>query len=176
MIPCKVMNKKFSHVIVVAITTLFLHTISFAQTNHDYSYLLKCFSNPAIDSFKTAIDGIGEIESINYSSDNVESGLSFFDIPQNKQSKSIKKLAQVAASRHIQTWKNNSRIVLNKQYTEGTASIVDLRFHLLIEDIYMQVIIICENKRIYELTTFRDTGDKTFFNILTEKVRMKKCL
>ena len=133
MMTSKLSKKKFSHLIVLVITALFLTTISYAQTKNDYSYLLTCFIDPAIDSFKTEIDGIGEVESVNYSSDSIESGLSFYDIPQNKQGISIKKLAKVAANRHIQIWKNNSRITLYKQYSKGTTSILDLRLHLLIE-------------------------------------------
>ncbi len=171
-----VVNKFFQQTFVLAITTILFTKISLSQQNVDYSYLIACFKDPAIDSFNTDIDGIGEIKSINYTSDSVEAALSFYDIPQDKKNKSTGKLAQVATDRHIQTWKNNSKIILYDKYKVGLANIIDLRLHLLIEDIYMQVIIISEKNKIYELTSFRDTVDKAFFDKLNEKVKKKTCL
>jgi hypothetical protein len=149
---------------------------TYSQTNTNFSYLKKCFKNSSIDSFKNQIDGIGEVMFYSVTSDSVESMLNYYFIPKDKQSKKRRKLAELAANRQIETWKNNSNIILNKKYETDFASFIDLRLHMIIENIYLQVIIVCEDNMVYEIDCFRDENDKAFFDDQTRKIQKKNCL
>lgn len=109
------------------------------------------------------------------SADTQEIGLFYYIIPDKARGKSNEKLARLAAGFQTETWKNNSRIVSSKQYNDGPVTIVDTRLHLLIEDIYLQVIIICDGMMVFEIDSFRDTHDSVFFDRLLNKVRKKDC-
>ena len=150
---------------------------AFSQPATDFSWLLRCFNGGPVDSFEIEIDGIGTVMTRHLASDSVkmEAALFYYDIPAAQRRKSGKKLAGHAAHFQIKTWKNNSKLLLYKQYRIGEAIIVDARLHLLIEDIYLQVVVVLENNRVYEIDHFEDTNDKRIFDELTEKIRKKIC-
>jgi len=163
-----------SLLLVMLIVTALSTDKSYGQSKH--AYLLDCFSKKAIDTFETEIDNIGEIVNYGVESENVEDvGMIYYDIPKSKQSISLKRLVTYAANRQISTWKNNSKIIYNKQTEVDGAIISDVRLHLLIEDIYMQVIVVCEKEKVYEISCIRDKNEAAFFDKLTDKVRKKKC-
>jgi hypothetical protein len=99
----------------------------------------------------------------------------YYSIPASKQSKSVKKLAALAANLQISTWKNNSSIVLYNQSGTDTAYFVDVRLHMIIENIYLQVLIICEKNRVYEIDCFKDDYDKNYFDKITAAIKGKGC-
>lgn len=149
----------------------------YSQQKNDSLFLFKCPVNAETDTAEIEIEGIGEIKAIFYSlQDLEETGWTYYFVPENKQNTAASKLARLLADMHIQTWKNNSRVVELKKSQAGNASIIDVRLHILIEDIYMQVIAVSEKGELYEIMTFRDTNDKDYFNSVADNVRKKNCL
>lgn len=47
---------------------------------------------------------------------------------------------------------------------------------MLREDIYLQIIIICDKEKVYEIMCFRDTNDKTHFDALIKNIKEKSWL
>lgn len=159
------------------VSLFFLNNYTFGQKNLDYSYLIDCLNNSAKENGERNIDGIGEVKEFSLNSNELhETGLLYFNIPKNKKSKSLLKLAQSVSNDYTTTWKNNSKIIINKEYETPYACIIDLRLHIKIENIYMQVIIINDGEKIYQIMCFRDTNDEEYFNSLVEKTRNHNCL
>lgn len=157
--------------------TLFLSNFSFGQKSLNYSYLIDCFKNSATENGERNIDGIGNVEETSLNSNELsETGLIYFKIPKNRKNKSLLKLAQSVSSDYIKTWKNNSKIIRNNKYENDNACIIDLRLHIKIENIYMQVIIINDGEKIYQIMCFRDSEDEEYFDSLVEKTRNQNCL
>lgn len=156
--------------------TVFVNREAVAQSPVNHTFLLDCFKNSPVDSFEIEIKKLGELMSYNYEGDSAtETGLSWFTIPEEKRSMKRSKIAELAAARQTETWKNNSKIIFYERTETGAASIIDLRLHLLIEDIYFQVLIICEKDRVYEIDCFRDTNDKICFDNLARRIKTGKC-
>ena len=159
------------------VITLFFSNFSFGQKNQNYSYVLDCFKNSTTENGERNIDGIGNVKEISLNSNELsETGLLYFKIPKNKKNKSLLELAQLVANDYIKTWKNNSKIILNKRYENTNASIIDLRLHMIIEDIDMQVIIINDGEKIYQIMCFRNTTDEKYFDSLLDKINGQNCL
>lgn len=159
------------------VTTLFLSNFSFGQKSQNYNYLIDCFKNSTTENGKRNIDGIGDVEEISLNSNELsETGLIYFKIPKNKKNKPLLKLAQSVSNDYIKTWKNNSKIICNKSYENANACIIDLRLHMRIEDIYMQVIILNDGEKIYQIMCFRNSEEEEYFSSLVEKIRNQNCL
>lgn len=157
--------------------TLFLSNFSFGQKSQNYSYLIDCFKNSATENGERNIDGIGNVEETSLNSNELtETGLIYFKIPKNRKNKSLLKLAQSVSNDYIKTWKNNSKIISNNKYENDNACIIDLRLHIKIENIYMQIIIINDGEKIYQIMCFRDSEDEEYFDSLVEKTRNQNCL
>jgi hypothetical protein len=138
---------------------------------------LNCFKNSNIDSSEREIKGIGNVRIISFESRELEeTGMSYYEIPSGKRNKPASKLTQLAAVQWVETWKNNSRFELYEKLVIGEASIVDLRLHILIENIYVQLIFICDKEKIYEIMCFRDKNDEIHFNRLSKEIKEKVCL
>lgn len=149
----------------------------FCQNANNYEYLIACFKTPNIDSFEREIKGIGKVEAVSLESEELkETGLTYYEIPSKKKNKPSSKLAQLAAEQYIQTWKNNSRVKLYEAFAIGKSSIVDLRLHIIIEDIYVQIMFICDEGKIYEIMCFRAIYDTPHFDALSKKIKDKFCL
>ena len=147
------------------------------QNSDNYEYLIACFKNSNIDTSDREIKGIGKVQIISLESHELEeTGLAYYEIPVKKRDKAVSKLTRIAANQYIETWKNNSRIEQYEKFAIGESSIVDLRLHILIENIYVQIIFICDEKTLYEIICFRDINDETHFNALSKKVKDKSCL
>ena len=147
------------------------------QNSNNFEYLISCFKNSHIDSSEREIKGIGNVRTISFESHELqETGLTYYEVPLKKRNKPASELAQLASDQYVQTWKNNSRIEQYEKFAIGESSIVDLRLHILIEDIYLQIIFICDEEKIYEIMCFRGINDKTYFNKLTKKIKDKSCL
>jgi hypothetical protein len=159
------------------ICLLLISNLAISQEAKSYDYLIGCFKNPVTESEEIEIDKIGTVKPISLSSDELgEIGLFYYDIPKDKTSLSISKLAQFATKFHIDTWVNNSKIIMNDEKKIGAACIIDLRLHMLLEDIYMQVITVSEKGKIYQVISFADTDDyQSKFDSLQEKVIKKDC-
>jgi hypothetical protein len=153
------------------------HLYSYGQDKKDYSYLRSCFSATGIDTAQMEIDGFGEVFVLDYNSDTLEeTGLMVFTVPPKKQDKTLSKLAMTATQFHVKLWKNNSNVVAKNEIQLEGASMVDLRLHMLIENIYLQVITIAEGDKIYQVSCFRDTNETAFFDAMVNKLKEKKCL
>lgn len=147
------------------------------QTQKNYQYLPACFNTKGIDTAQIEIDGIGEVEVIDYSSDSLEeTGLMIYNIPEKKRGRSLAKLAMTATQFHVKLWKNNSKVLAKNEIPLEAAAIVDLRLHMLIENIYLQIVTICEGDTIYHVSVFRDTNDGKYFDEVVAKLKEKKCL
>ncbi|WP_298306143.1 hypothetical protein [Flavobacterium sp.] len=161
----------------LTITTLLTSNFSFGQNSKNYSYLIDCFKNSSTEKGERTINGIGNVEEIALSSNELnETGLLYFEIPKNKKGKSLVKLAELVTNDYVITWKNNSKVLLNQKYENTNACIIDLRLHIKIENIYMQVIVINDGEKIYQIMCFRDTADDTYFNSLIVKIKEQNCL
>lgn len=148
-----------------------------AQDKKNYSYLPSCFASEGIDTAQIEIDGMGEVTVLDYTSATLkETGLMTYIIPAKKQDKSPAKLAMTATQFHVKLWKNNSKVVAKNEIKLEDAAMVDLRLHMLIENIYLQVITICQGDKIYQVSCFRDTNDTTHFDSLVKKIQEKSCL
>lgn len=157
--------------------TLLFSSLSFGQKSQNYSYLIDCFKNSATENGERNIDGIGNVEEISLNSNELsETGLLYFKIPKNKKNKSLLKVTQYVSNDYIKTWVNNSKIIHNKIYENDKAFIIDLRLHIKIENIYMQVIIINDGEKIYQIMCFKDSEDEEYFNSLVEKIRNQNCI
>ena len=169
--------RKITNPLILLIGVVLSLNKSYAQTSSGFSYLVSCFKNSSIDSFEVQIDGIGAVMTHNLTSDNVktEAILTYYDIPVNKRSKSTKKLAGLAANRQIETWKNNSKLLHYKESKNASSIIIDVRLHIIIEDIYLQVLVILENDRVFEIDHFQDKNDPVNFDRLTEQIKNKNC-
>jgi hypothetical protein len=149
---------------------------TYSQDNKNYEYLIKCSNTGNPDSSDIEVKGFGMVNSISISYDIEETGLTYYNVPAKSQKKSPSKQAEIAAANQMETWKNNSRIVRkDKKDLEGIC-IIDLRMRLVIENIYLQVIIISDHGRMYEIMCFRDKNDENHFDSLTRKVLEKNCL
>lgn len=147
------------------------------QLPGNYAYLKNCFSNGPIDSFEIEVTNLGEIMSYNLTGDStIDVLFTYFRVPDDKLDMKLTKIAELAAERQKDTWKNNSKLVYYKKTETASATIIDYRLHVLIEDIYMQVIVISEREWVYEIDCFRDKNEKKFFDGLTRKVMDKDCL
>jgi len=159
------------------IWSLFFCKPLFCQNSNNYKYLITCFKNSNIDSSQREIKGIGNVQTISFESHELEeTGLTYYEIPLRKRNKPASKLTQLAAEQWVETWKNNSRIELYEKFAIGESHIVDLRLHMLIEDIYVQLIFICDKEKIYEIMCFRDINDEIHFNTLSKNIKDKVCL
>jgi hypothetical protein len=157
--------------------TLCIYNKTFAQPGKSYDYLIQCFKNSKIDTADIEINGLGSVRTIDFNSNEMEeTGLTCYTVPKNMQNKSPSKLSEIAADMHIQTWKNNSRVIKKIKYNSGAASVIDLRLHILIEDIYIQVIIIGDDNNMYEVMSIKDTNDYHHFDTLTKKIMERSCL
>jgi len=151
--------------------------MTFAQQSKSYDYLIQCFKNSKVDTADIEIIGLGPVKAIEFSSNEMEeTGLTYYVVPKNKQNKSSSKLSEIAADNQIQTWKNNSRVIKKDKYDLRETTVIDLRLYMLIENIYMQIIIISDNNKMYEVMCFKDTNDHTHFDTLTNKIMKKNCL
>jgi hypothetical protein len=149
----------------------------FSQNAGNFEYIITCLKDSKIDSSQKEIKGIGKVQAINLEATELkETGLSYYKIPLKTKVKPAARLARLAADQYIQTWKNNSRVELNEEFSVENSSVVDLRLHLLIEDIYVQIIVICDKENIYEIICFRDTNDNPHFDALSKKIKNKSCL
>lgn len=167
----------------VQLTVLLLIAITgfctkvYSQQKGDSLFLYKCAENAEADTAEVEIDGIGEIKAIMYNFSNLEeTGWTYYYIPENKKKTAASKLSRLLADMHIETWKNNSRIVVLNRSRVGDAGMVDVRLHILIEDIYMQVIAVSEKGELYEVMCIRDTNDKAYFDSVAENIKKKTCL
>lgn len=155
----------------------FLGQKCFCQESTGYTYLLHCYPNAIKDSFEVDIKGFGEIPLHSLMPDTAaDVSIYYYSIPNHAAGKSRQKNAKSAAGLQIDTWKNNSRIIYSRQTDDGQVTIIDTRLHILIEDIYMQSIVICDGTTIYEIDSILDTNEKDFFDGLVEKLRERKCL
>ena len=146
------------------------------QEKKDYRYLPGCFDKDGIDTAQIEIDGFGEVTAMDYFSASLEeTGLMLYTIPAKKQGKPAAKNAMTATQFHVKLWKNNSRTVAKNEIQLEGVAMVDLRLHMLIENIYLQIITICEGDKIYQLSCFRDTNDTKHFDALLAKLKEKKC-
>jgi hypothetical protein len=144
-----------------------------AQTD-SYAYLLECFV-PEEENGVYEFEELGEITTYARASEQIEGGLMYYAIPVDKKKLSQKKIIEIASERHINTWKNNSKILSKKIFDDGGVTFADVRLHLLIEDIYIQVVIAYERDTVYEIIAFSDSSDPIFFDSLTELVKKKQC-
>ena len=148
-----------------------------AQSQKNYQYLPGCFNAKGIDTAQIEIDGIGEVDVMDYSSDSLEeTGLMIYTIPEKKRDRSLAKLAMTATQFHVKLWKNNSKVLAKNEIPLEGAAMVDLRMHMLIENIYLQIVTICEGGSIYQVSVFRDTNDGKYFDEVVAKLKNKKCL
>lgn len=148
-----------------------------AQWQKNYQYLPGCFNTKGIDTAQIEIDGIGEVVVMDYSSDTLEeTGLMVYQVPEKKRDKSLAKLAMTATQFHVKLWKSNSKVLAKNEIPLEGAAMVDLRLHMLIENIYLQIITICEGDTIYQLSCFRDTNDTKYFDQVVAALKEKKCL
>jgi hypothetical protein len=163
--------------LLLTVSLLLIGNLAFSQESKSYDYLIGCFTNPVTESEEIEIDKIGTVKPISLSSAELgEIGLFYYDVPKDKTSLSVSKLAQFAAKFHIDTWVNNSKIIKNDEQKIGAVYMIDLRLHMLLEDIYMQVITISEKGKIYQVISFADTDDyQSKFDALLEKVIKKNC-
>jgi hypothetical protein len=171
------MLKKILKLLLLLFVTHF-GTSVYCQENNNFSYLIQCFNKSAPDTSEIEVEGIGDVNYISLGADDTDAGLNYYSIPLNKRKKSAGKLAELASDMHKEIWKNNSRTIVRKTYKTGTASIIDLRLLLLIENIYFQVIVICDidNGMIYETMLFSDTDDPVKFDSSIKSVTEKTCL
>jgi hypothetical protein len=133
--------------------------------------------NANVDSFEVEIDGLGDVMTYNFTSDSLKGEilLTYYEIPLSKRSKSDSKLAELAANKQIDIWKNNSKIVGRNVTKNGSAIITDVRLHMLIEDFYMQVIIIVDKNQVFEFTHIQDKNDIAAFDKLAGQIGKKDC-
>ncbi len=156
--------------------SLILCNCLYAQQN-SYAYLLKCFSRPSGDSFITKIKGIGDVIMHSAVADGLkEAGLTYYTIPAEKLAEPSKKLAAIVANLQISHWKRKSEMISNEASDSGTVSFADVRLHLLVENIYMQILVICDGERIYELDIYIDPYNKDTFDKVTAAIKNKECL
>jgi hypothetical protein len=161
--------------IVVSFVTI-LHYSANAQ-DKDYAYLLQCFNHPTDTLKEVEIKGMGTVDMYSFEADSlVETGVTCYNIPGSKSSKPKEKLAEIAANLQISTWKNNSRIAYYKKWATADAAFVDVRLHLLIEDIYFQVVIIVNKGKVYEVDCFRDTNETKTFDGITASLNKMECI
>lgn len=150
---------------------------TFGQKKSSYEYLIDCFKEATAEKGERTIEGIGEIEEVAVSSTKLEeTGLLYFTIPANKRSKSFSKMAQLVANDFIKTWKNNSKIISNTKFENTNATIIELQLHILIEDIYMNIIIVNDGEKIYQIMCIRDTENNKDFKLLLDKIQDQSCL
>ncbi len=163
--------------LLLLIGCIFLLDKNYGQESSGFSYLITCFKGGNVDSFETDIKGIGTLMTYNLTSDNVNSDvmLSYYDIPANIQSKSEHKLADLAAHRQIDIWKNNSKLLLYKESRSESAIIIAVRLHILIEDIFLHIIVVLENNRVFELDGFQDNYNAAAFDRVTKRIIKKNC-
>jgi len=155
---------------------LFTAATASSKAQSSYTYLLDCFKQSKIDTFETEIDHIGEVINYVVESQRIEElGMIYYAIPKDKQSIPLKKMAVYAAARQIDTWKNNSKLIYKKQTEADDVVISDVRLHILLEDLYMQVIVVCEKGNVYEITCIRDKNDIVLFDSFLKKVTQKEC-
>lgn len=161
--------------VLLAIALFISHCLHAQQKN--YSYLLKCFNRPSGDSFATKIKGIGDVMMHSAVADNLkEAGLTYYAIPSARKSDPSKKLAAIAANLQISNWKRKSETISNDESDSGAVAFVDVRLHLLVENIYMQILVICDGERIYELDIYIDPYNKDTFDKVTAAIKNKECL
>jgi hypothetical protein len=162
---------------IIGLFILFTGIPATAQWQKNYQYLPACFNAKGIDTAQIEIDGIGEVEVMDYSSDSLEeTGLMIYRVPEKKRDKSLAKLAMTATQFHVKLWKNNSKVLVKNEMQLDGAAMVDLRLHMLIENIYLQIVTICEGDTIYQLSIFRDTNDTAYFDKVVATLKEKKCL
>lgn len=161
---------------IITIIQMTLFTVSVKCQQKDYSYLPSCYHDAKIEKDTLEIDSIGSVLASTITSDDLDVALTKYDIPANLLKESSYRLAAFSADMHAARWKNNSNMISRKKYSSGNAAIIDLRLHMRIENIYMQVLVICDGASIYELMFFSDTNDKKIFNDLLKRIRDHQCL
>jgi hypothetical protein len=162
---------------VIGLFLMLIHSPASAQWQKNYQYLPGCFNSKGIDTAQIGIDGIGEVDVMDYSSDSLEeTGLMIYRVPEKKRDRSAAKLAMAATQFHVKLWKNNSKVITKNELPLEGAAMVDLRLHMLIENIYLQIVTICEGDTIYQVSCFRDTNDTKYFDQVVALLREKKCL
>ncbi|MET0637947.1 MAG: hypothetical protein ABWZ25_18085 [Chitinophagaceae bacterium] len=150
---------------------------AFSQGNVRYDYLKACPGINLVDTTILEIDGIGEVEVFGFGIDKYdEAALNIYRIPPGKRNKNPLKILNFAVDTHIQTWKNNSKILLNKIHSVGKVRVSDLRLHIKIENIYMHVLTILDGDTIYQILSFPDNYSESDFDALTKKILTHQCL
>lgn len=168
-------TQRFQFTVVFLISIILGNKVS-AQEKDSSFFLFHCGGYINRDTAVVEIKGIGEVKSISYVfADLEETGWTYYFVPENKRTQSASKLSQLLADTHKEIWKNNSRIVTREKLQVGDACIIDLRLHILIEDIYMQVLAISEPGKLYEVMCFRDTNDKAYFDRMVDNIKKKQC-
>jgi hypothetical protein len=169
-------NKKYFLSLSLFVSLFFSNNIVNGQVKN-YNYLINCFDATSREINELEIEKIGVVKAISLVAiKNQEIGLLYFEIPNKVKKLTSSKLAELASNQHIKTWKNNSYVISNKKHNNDTVSIIDLRLHMKIESINMQVITVCDSDKIYAIISFNESDDEAQFDLLIANIVKEKCL